>query len=73
MSLPTIFLNGGFFYARTCTILGLTYELMLLKGLGQGNVVEIVEGVDGGLEPGIVLLVDQQPVQGLINSLAQNV
>ena len=46
---------------------------MLLKGLGQGNVVEIVEGVDGGLEPGIVLLVDQQPVQGLINSLAQKV
>ena len=44
-------------------------ELVLLQGLGQPDVVEIVEGIDAGLEGVVILLVDQQTVQGLVHRL----
>ena len=46
-----------------------TYQLVLFESLCQGDVVEVVESIDGGFETGVVLLVNEKPVQGLINSL----
>ena len=40
---------------------------MLLEALRQRNVVVVVEGVDGGAQPGVVLLVDQQVVERLVD------
>ena len=44
-------------------------QLMLLQHLGQGDVVKVVEGVDGGPQPLVVLLLDQEVVQGIVYRL----
>ena len=38
---------------------------MLLEGLGQLDVVEVIEGIDAGPDALVVFLRDQKTVQGL--------
>ena len=42
---------------------------MLLKPLGQCDVVKVVEGVDGRAQPLVVFLLDEQVVQRLVDCL----
>jgi hypothetical protein len=44
-------------------------EFVLLQLLRQRNVIEVVKGVDGGPQALVVLLVDEQAVEGLVNGL----
>ena len=48
-------------------------EVVLLELLGEGDVVKVVECVDGGLEAVVVLLIDQEPVQGLVHGFVVQV
>jgi len=42
---------------------------VLLKPLGQRDVVKVVEGVDGRAQPLVVFLLDEQVVQRLVDCL----
>lgn len=44
-------------------------QLMLLKALRQGDVVEVVIGIDGGTQALVVLLLNKQVVEGLVDGL----
>jgi hypothetical protein len=48
---------------------GLTDEFVLFERLCQGNIVEVVECIDGGFQPGVIFFIDEKSVQSLINSL----
>ena len=48
-------------------------ELVLLEHLRQRDVVEIVEGVDAGLEAVVVFLGDQEAVESLVDGLVVQV